>query len=221
MAAELELDPGARHDQLMAVLAKGVRDVCVALWYIREEKTYASRGFKSFGEFLRSLHYSAATGRLWANAGPLVEQLRLTGDDHLISHPDVVRPIALLLAPSRQTPEVQARVIKRQAEIVRRAAALAKKGMEPLTEEVVARVARLNYGVLSRDEYRARNREAKEKTEEERRADMRKHIQLAINVIRDYRRTGFELEREIGFSRLDGFDELHTMMNDALDSREG
>lgn len=182
---------GARHDQLLGVLAKGVRDVCVALWYIRQERTYVARGFETFGAFLRSLHYSAATGRLWANSGPLIEELRKTGEDELISHPDVVRPIALLLSPQKQNKEVQLRVIKRQAEIVRRAAAVARRGMEPFTEQVVERVAKANYGILPREEYR-KERRAREGREPEQLDSIeharrrRERIELAFATLADY-----------------------------------
>jgi hypothetical protein len=225
-ATDVEVvDPlGARHDQLVGMLAQGVRDVCVALWSIRQENTYTARGFKSFGDFLRSLHYSAATGRLWANIGPLIQELRKTGEEHLISHPDVVRPIALLLSPQRQDEAKQRRIIVRQAEIVRRAAAVARRGMEPFTEQVVERVAKLHYGIKPREEYRAEKRA--QRSEEPAALDTiemarrrRQRLELAFATILDYeaelRRSGDELAE---LRNITGFEGVLLLFIDARDA---
>jgi hypothetical protein len=195
---------GARHDQLVGMLAQGVRDVCVALWSIRQENTYTARGFKSFGDFLRSLHYSAATGRLWANIGPLIQELRKTGEEHLISK--------------------QRRIIVRQAEIVRRAAAVARRGMEPFTEQVVERVAKLHYGIKPREEYRAEKRA--QRSEEPAALDTiemarrrRQRLELAFATILDYetelRRSADELAE---LRNITGFEGVLLLFIDARDA---
>lgn len=215
----------ARHIELMGVLSDGIRSTCVSLWFIREERTYTAAGFKSFGDFVKSLHYSLHTGRLWANIGPLILELRKTGDEELISHPDIARPIAMLLSPTKQTQEVQQRVIRRQAEIVRRAAAAARKGMEPFTEQVVERVARLNYGIKSREEYRADKR-AQREAEERKHPDeiqlakrRRERLELAFSTICDYeeelRRSAEELA---GVRGIGEFERVLYLLLDARDA---
>jgi len=212
-----------RHETLMRDFAAGVAGACIALWHIREERTYETQGFASFTEFLKSIHFSTANGRLYANSGPVIEDLRTTGDEHLITHVDVLRPIALLLSTKKQSPEKQKQIIKRLAHIVRTAAAVAKKGQEPLTEEVVQRVARKNFGIKSRDEYRAERRAkaAKQAPDDEaRRKKMRQDVELAFSVL-----IGYEDELRRGASmRLDdlrplvGFERALFLLIDARDT---
>ncbi len=154
----------ARHRELCRQFAAGLYETCTALWHIREEKTYEADGFDSYKDFLRTLQMTVATGRLYANGGAILEQLRTTGEDGLVTSIDTLRPIALLLSPTKQDAEKQKRIIQRQAEIVRRAAAVARKGQEPFTEEVVARVA-ATYGIKPRSEYKKSKMKAKDDEE--------------------------------------------------------
>lgn len=190
MSAEAELlDPvplAARHSELMREFAAGVAGACIALWKIREERTYIAQGFKSYTDFVKSIHLSAFNGRLYANSGPVILELRTTGDDVLVTHVDLLRPIALLLSPQKQDEAKQRSVIARIAQIVRVAAQVAKRGMEPLTEDVVQRVAKSNFGILPREEWRAQQRKKKASpaiADEKRRKELVKAVGAAISAL--------------------------------------
>ena len=215
----------SRHEALMREFADGVRSMCVAMWHIREEETYRSCGFESFTAFLRSLGMGAATGRLHANAGPIIEELKKSGHDEFVGHVDVLRPVALL-TNSKQTPEVRKRVVLRQAQIVRQAILEARRGQEPFGEKVVSRVAE-RYGIRPRKEYQAerrRKREAERAKNEmvdgaSARARMREDLELAFATIVSYRRSGWELVQEIGAAQQwVGFEDALQIMLDARDA---
>lgn len=152
----------ARHRELCALFATGLFATCTALWHIRQEKTYESDGFASYKDFLKSLQMTVNSGRLYANSGAILEELRATGEDKLITSVDTLKPIALLLSPTKQDAEKQKWIIRRQAEIVRLAAKVAHKGQEPLTEAVVARVAEKNFGIKPRSQYKKSKRKEPE-----------------------------------------------------------
>lgn len=163
--SELQLIDGtkvARHRELCAQFAAGLFATCTALWHIRQEKTYEVDGFDSYKDFLATLQMNVATGRLYANSGAILEALQSTGDDKLVTSVDTLRPIALLLSPQKQDADKQRWIIERQAHIVRVAAKVAKKGQEPLTEEVVARVAEANFGIKPRGKYKKKKKNGAE-----------------------------------------------------------
>ncbi len=217
---EGELIDGARverHAELMQQFAANVAGMCIALWHIREEETYRAEGHESFGAFLRSIGMGGSTGRLHANAGPLLLELRKTGHDARVLHVDVLRPVALLLSPKKQSSEVQERVIARQAQIIRTAIAVADRGQEPFNERVVARVAERNYGIKPRAKYleEKRGKRESELSPEQQRAKMKTDIELACSVLLGYQRTGWELKQEIGEASLCvGVADARTLLDD-------
>lgn len=152
----------ARHRELLQQYADGVSSMCVALWFIREEGTFKADGFKTFGAFLDQRGLARATGRLYANVGAVVLELRKSGDDKLITHPDMLRSIAGILVttgPRKQSEEVQGRIVWKLAQTVRIAAARASRALTPLTAELVNEVAEKNYGIKSRAKYQRDRRE--------------------------------------------------------------
>jgi hypothetical protein len=189
-----------RHAQLMREFAAGVSGMCIALWSIRGEQTFKAQGFATWTDFLKSIGMGVGTGRLYANAGPLLVELRKTGHDALIGHVDVLRPVALLLAP-KQSPERQRAIIERQALIVRTAAAVAKRGQEPLTETVIARVAKANFGILPRAEYQAARRKAKPVDERKEREKLKTDLELALVLIGSFG-SGHALAEQFGDARV-------------------
>lgn len=206
-----------RHEQLMREFAAGVSGMCIALWSIRGEQTFKARGFSTWTDFLKSIGMGVGTGRLYANAGPLLAELRKTGHDALIGHVDMLRPVALLLTP-KQTPERQRAIIARQAEIVRTAAAVARKGQEPLSEKVIARVAKTNFGILPRAEYQAAKRGARPVDERKTKERFRTDVELALVMVASFG-SGYELYQQLGEAHLvTGFDEALRTLQDWRDS---
>lgn len=195
-----------RHAQLMREFAAGVSGACVALWSIRQEKTYES-AFKSFAAFLRSIGMSERTGRLYANAGPLLLELRKTGHDALIGHVDMLRPIALLLNPKTQDPNRQRAIIEKQAYIIRTAAAVAKRGQEPLNERVISRVAEANFGIRPRAKYLANKKAKRDAAKGAPPAeDMRKGMRIRLDAAwSEIVSVMSEHELFLGYARCNGF----------------
>lgn len=196
-------DVTARHAELMREFVASVAGASIAMWHIREEKTYRADGFESFSAFLRSVGMTDRTGKLYANAGPLFLELKSSGHDVLIGHVDMLRPVVFLLNPKKQDVEKQRRIVARMAQIIRTAAAVAKRGQEPLTEKVIARVAERNFGIRSRAKYLEERRQKKAAAEahlsgEELRARMRHDIELALSTVVGFQRTGYELVQELG-----------------------
>jgi len=192
-----------RHDELMRQFAVGLLGMCVALWRIREEKTYEAVGLDSFAAFLRKHSITESSGRLYANSGAIFLELQKSGHAQRVVQIDLLKPVALLLNTKKQPVDTQRRVIERQAHIIRTAITEADRGQEPLTQKVVSRVAQ-RFGIKPVSEYRAekRARAAREamaqRDEAEIRARMKQDVELALTTIVAYRRTGYELVQEIG-----------------------
>jgi hypothetical protein len=225
-----------RHAELVAHLAAGAASMCMALWQIRAGETYVADGFKSFAAFLRSIGMSERNGRLYANSGPVFEELRKTGHDRLVGHVDVLRPVAFLLNPKKQDEAMQRRIIERQAHIVRTAAAVAKRGQEPFGEAVVSRVAESNFGIRPRVKYLA-DRKAKREAEKgapaaaDLRSGMRVRLDAAwsevVSVLNEHalflgyaRTNGYGLVQELGHPRdwSPAFVQALQIMKDAEDA---
>lgn len=213
----LDRDLIERHDALMKQFARGAFNVCVALFWIREEETYRARGYDSWKAFvLGATGLSESNARDYANVGPLYEALAAAGEAGLIRHPDMLKPIAGMLSLRKK--ETRPGSVQRMLRIVRQAAARSRHEMVPLDANLIADCAR-SVGWEPRGR-RKRAEDDRPKTPDEMREDMRHHIELAIGVIVDYRRGGAELEREIRITKIAGFDLLREIVNDAYDSQE-
>lgn len=193
----IDADLAARHDALMAQFANGVVQMCIALARIRSESTYRAQGYESFPAFAKGeLSMAANTAKTYASVGPALEQLRTHGVN--VRHPDMLRPIASMLN-TKQEPRTQRFVIGKQVAIVRTAALEAKKTLVPLDADLIATVAQRDFGWLPPSEYRKSKRgEGPPKSEADRRAEMKQHIEAAFAVILSYQLTGMELVKALG-----------------------
>lgn len=213
-------DIRARHEELMRQWSAALFDSCIALADIRREKTFRALNFESFTAFARSIHLSPTTARLTANAGDVMRLLRKTGHDTRVTHPDVMRPI-LELATENQADDVRARVVEKQARVIREAIKDADRCQEPFTVEVVARVAP-RFGILPRKEWQARKR-AKERdlwSDEKMREHVQQSVEHALATLRLYSddiRSAkyFTIER---LRTMPGFDEALLLLVDARDT---
>lgn len=228
MSETAELIPAelsARHETLMSQYIKGVAFACISLYRIREEKTYKAIGLESFSEFLRREGISAQTGRLMSNSGPVFELLVEAGEQHLVKHVDIMRPIYKMLVldgPRKQEPELQRRIVEKQATILRIASKVAERRGKPVTERLVSEVAEKNYGWLPASKRQAemkRERERAEPPQQRKARELRESMEDAFVVIGSSGLTGFELRQILGKSEdMLGFDDALQVLNDWRDA---
>ena len=212
-------DVQERHDELLRQFAQGVAQMCVALSRIRAEETYRVEGFDSFGEFLDQRGISRANGTVYAELGPLMDKLVLSGEAPLVAHPDMLKPIHQMTRRRGWTLE---RCVELQLKVVRATAREAKRQMVPLTGKLVAEVAQRQFGWLTPVEYRKRRR--RERGEEEAPAvdedrELRETLEQCFRVILAYQMTGPDMVRRIGpASEWLGFDYVLEILQDARDA---
>lgn len=174
----------ARHRELLQQYADGVCAMCVSLWFIREEKTYRAEDCKTFGAFLDERGLSRTTGRLYANVGAVLLELKKTGDDRLIAHPDMLKSIAGILVTQgakKQDEATQRRIIGKLAQTVRIASAIARRQPAPLTADIINDVAEKNYGIKAPTKYQ---KERRERLMPSREKFVRKFNERAYEIVR-------------------------------------
>lgn len=211
MSAELiERSITERHRELCEQLSSGVVSMCTALWRIRGEKTFRAQGCASFGEFLARSGISAASGRLHANIGPALLELQKTGHADLVKHAELLKPIHLMIGKAaRENDEAAAeRIGRKQAEIVRLAAEVAKRSQVPLTAKILEEVAEKNYRWLSDKKRKALAKEPEEPKPFEH--PFRANVRAVIDYAR-VQLAGMEPEAAVQYARvnrLPGFADL-------------
>jgi len=215
-------DVVGRHQELCAQLVAGVGAMCSALWRIRSEQTYTAQGCKSFGEFLSRSGMSASSGRMYANLGPVMLELQRRGKADLVKNAEMLKPIHLMISKAaREHDEAAAtKIAMKQAQLVVLAAAVAERGLRPLTADEIEDVAEKNYGWLP-----ARKRKAKrdanppeQRFEHPFRTDARELIAIAQGKL-----AGMSAENAVQYAyvhRLPGFEALARWFVDVLDEAQ-
>jgi hypothetical protein len=188
-----------RHEALHREFLLGAMLACWSLYQIRHEATYHAAGHDSFKAYLASVGLTETNGRRMASLGRLAKALADEG--LVVRHPDLLRPIANMLN-EKQSEEVQAGVVSRQLAIVRSALTFAQREGVQLQERHIAHAAR-SVGWLSLTEWRKKRAQKnaplqQEIEPEERRAQLRLDLELALSTILSHRRTGYELHQELG-----------------------
>ena len=215
-------DVVGRHQELCAQLVAGVVAMCSALWRIRGEQTYTAQGCKSFGEFLSRSGISASTGRMYANLGPVMLELQRRGKADLIKHAELLKPIHLMIGKAaRERDEAAAtKIAVKQAQLVMLAAAVAERGLRPLTADEIEDVAEKNYGWLpARKRKAARDAAPDSKSwEHPFRADVRAVIEFAKVKLAGMEPSAAVLYAKV--NRLEGFNVLAQWFSDVVREAE-
>jgi hypothetical protein len=197
----------ARHDELMHAFVAGTAGMCIALYRIRDEQTYKAKGFSSYGDFLKRQGISAANGRLFANAGPVFIELQRTGDEMLIKHVDMLKPIYKM--PNAE----------KQAKIIRLAKRRADHEMQPLTADLIADVAERNFGWKKPAEYAGTKKQRRNRSQEDYERELKDDLDRAFRVIALCPLSGYEIAQRIGRpAEFPGFAMALQIMEDMRDA---